>query len=41
MALLMMRKYGAHLTAALWQAPNPLRARAGAFLSREIDRVLD
>lgn len=41
MALLMVRKYDAHLTGALWQPPNPLRARAGAFLTRDIDRVLD
>lgn len=41
MALLVTRKYDAHLTAALWQPPNPLRARAGAFMTREIDRVLD
>lgn len=41
MALLMVRKYDAQLTAALWQPPNPLRRRAAAFLTREIDRVLD
>jgi len=41
MALLMVAKYDARLTAAVWQAPNPLRRRAGAFMTREIDRVLD
>lgn len=41
MSLLMVAKYGAPLTAALWQPPNPLRRRAAAFLTREIDAVLD
>lgn len=41
MAILMARKYDAHLSAVLWQPKNPLRRRAGALFTREIDRVLD
>ena len=41
MAILMARKYDARITGAVWQAPNPLRRRAGAFFTREIDRILD
>lgn len=41
MAILMAQKYDARITGALWQAPNPLRRRAGAFFTREIDSILD
>lgn len=41
MAIQMARKYDARLTASVWQPENPMRRRAGAFLTREIDRVLD
>ncbi|MBV0891173.1 universal stress protein [Paracoccus sp. Z118] len=41
MAIQMAQKYDAHLTAAVWQPPNPLRARAGRMMTREIDEVLD
>ncbi|MFV0300428.1 MAG: universal stress protein [Paracoccus sp. (in: a-proteobacteria)] len=41
MAIQMARKYDAHLTGAVWQSQNPLRRRAGAMFTREIDRILD
>lgn len=41
MAIQMAQKYDARLTAALWQPENPMRRRAVAYLTREIDRVLD
>lgn len=41
MAILMAQKYDARITAAVWQPTNPLRRRAAAFLTREIDTVLD
>ena len=41
MAILMASKYDARITGALWQAPNPLRRRAGAFFTREIDSILE
>lgn len=41
MAVQMARKYDAHVTGVVWQAPNPLRSRPGSFFTREIDRILD
>ena len=41
MAIQMAQKYDARLTAAVWQPENPMRRRAGAFFTREIDRILD
>lgn len=41
MAIQMARKYDARLTAAVWQPENPMRRRSAAFLTREIDQVLD
>lgn len=41
MAIQMAHKYDARLTAAVWQPDSPMRRRAGAYFTREIDRVLD
>ncbi|WP_299906546.1 universal stress protein [uncultured Paracoccus sp.] len=41
LAVQMAQKYDAHLTGAVWQPQNPLRRRAGAIFTREIDRILD
>lgn len=41
MAIQMARKYEARLTGVVWQPENPMRRRAVAYFTREIDRVLD
>ncbi|MDO5630260.1 MAG: universal stress protein [Paracoccus sp. (in: a-proteobacteria)] len=41
MSIQMAQKYDASLTAAVWVPDNPMRRRAGAFLTPEIDKILD
>ena len=41
MSVLMAKKYDARITGAVWQPPSPLRKRSAAFLTRDIDTILD
>ena len=41
MSVLMAQKYDARITGAVWQPPSPLRKRSAAFLTRDIDTILD
>ena len=40
LALLMARKYGAHLTGAVWHGPSPLESRYGSYMPEDVRNIL-